>query len=172
MVTAGSSFFTVSDRVPRGWGGPEAGPVVVWLWGEHDASTDSALCLTLARAIALDTAGLILDLSGVEFLGPSTLVIILRARAYLGERSTSLTLRSPSAVAGDIIDACGLSDLLGPELETAAGPKGKALGSWVAVPAVERSEARPGPSAPVPDHVPARIGGPDQKPENAGSRRD
>ena len=56
MAAAGSTFLTLSDRPPLE--GSEAGPIVVWLWGEHDASTDKALCLTLARAIAADSAGL------------------------------------------------------------------------------------------------------------------
>jgi hypothetical protein len=36
MTPVGSSFFSVSDRPLLSRGGPEAGPVVVWLWGEHD----------------------------------------------------------------------------------------------------------------------------------------
>jgi hypothetical protein len=70
MAAAGSSFFTLFDRPPLDQGRSEAGPLVVWLSGEHDASTDTALSLTLARAIALDSVGLVLDLSEVEFLGP------------------------------------------------------------------------------------------------------
>jgi hypothetical protein len=42
MAHAGSSWFTVPPAVPRG-SGPE--PTVVWLAGEHDISTDGALCL-------------------------------------------------------------------------------------------------------------------------------
>ena len=48
--------------------GPEADPIVVRLRGEHDCSTDDALCLELARAIALNDAALVLDLSEVEFI--------------------------------------------------------------------------------------------------------
>ena len=158
MATAGSSFFTLSDRPPLDRGGPEAGPIVVWLWGEHDASTGTALCLTLARAIAVDSAGLILDLSEVDFMGASTLGVIVRAREFLRQRSASLTVRSPSAVARDIIDACGLSDLLGADPEMAGAQQGTALSSWVAVPAAERGDGQPGPSVPVPEPVPARVG--------------
>ena len=81
MATAGSCFFTVSDRLPAGgWGAPEPGPVVVWLWGDHDLSTDETLSATLARAIAVDSVGLVLDLSEVESMAPSTLEVIVRAR--------------------------------------------------------------------------------------------
>ena len=99
MPQVGSSFFTVSDRPPLSEGGSEAGPIVVWLWGEHDASTDRNLSLTLARAIALDSAGLVLDMSEVELIAPSTLGTIVRAREFLRQRAASLTVRSPSAFA-------------------------------------------------------------------------
>jgi anti-anti-sigma factor len=112
MVTAGSSFFTLSDRPPLDRGGAEAGPIVVWLWGKHDASTDRALCLTLARAIAVDSPGLVLDLSEVEPMGTSTLGTILRARRVLRQRSPSLTVRSPSGPARSAMDECGLTDLI------------------------------------------------------------
>ena len=158
MVSVGSSFFTLSGRPLIGRWGAEAGPIVVWLWGEHDASTDRALSLTLARAIALDSVGLVLDLSEVEFIGTSTLGIIVRARQYLWQRSASLTVRSPSAPARRSLDACGLTDLLSPDAEMADPLTGKALGSWVAVPAVERSGGRPGGSAVVPTHVPEHLG--------------
>jgi anti-anti-sigma factor len=146
-MAVGSVFFVVSD-LPRGLpGGPEPEPVVVWLRGEHDVSTDAALCQALARAIALDSAGLVLDLSGVEFMGASTLGVIVRAREYLRQRSASLTVRSPSAFVQRIINVCGLDDLLGPIPGGAHGVTRKALGSWVAVPAAERSVGRPGLSA-------------------------
>jgi anti-anti-sigma factor len=165
MVTNGSSFFTVPDLPPLDRGGPEAGPIVVWLWGDHDASTDSLLCLTLARAIAFDRARLVLDLSKVGLMGASTLGVIVRAREFLRQRSRSLTVRSrsltvraPSASARRVMDACGLNDLLGPSPEMAVDMTGQALGSWVAVPAVERSDGRPGQSAVVPTHVPEHLG--------------
>ncbi len=69
----GPSFFTVSDRPPARPGESEIGPIVVWLWGEHDLSTDSVLWLTLAPAIDMGSAGVIIDLSAVEFMGASTL---------------------------------------------------------------------------------------------------
>jgi hypothetical protein len=35
---------------------------------------------------------------------------------------------------------------------------GAVLSSWVAVPAFERDDGQLGPSVPVPEHVPARVG--------------
>ena len=141
-------------------GGPEAGPIVVWLWGEHDASTDRALCLTLAHAIALDSAALVLDLSEVNFMAVSTLGVIVRARDFLRQRSQSLMVRSPPAYVRRVIDACGLNDLLGPSPETAGDENGKALATWVAVPAAQRGDAQTAPSPWRRERVPVRAGGP------------
>ncbi len=125
MAPIGPSFFTVPDRPPANGRGPEIGPTVVWLSGEHDISTDTALCLTLARAIAVGRAGVVLDLSGVEFMGASTFGVIARARDVLGQRSASLTVRSPSAFLRRVIGVCGLNDLLGPNPEMAADVTGR-----------------------------------------------
>ena len=78
MVAIGSSFFTIPDRHPvLGGSDPE---LVVWLRGQHDSSTESALCMTLARAIALGAPGLVLDLAEVQVMSTSTLAVIARAR--------------------------------------------------------------------------------------------
>ncbi len=124
MAPVGPPFFTVSNRPHVCRGGLEIGAIVVWLWGEHDLSTDSALCLALARAIALDGAGLIVDLSGVEFMGASTLGVIAQAE-LLRQRSASFTVRSPATFLRRVISACGLDDLLTPSLEMAADVTGK-----------------------------------------------
>jgi anti-anti-sigma factor len=140
MNLVGSSFFTVADQPASSQGGTGAGPVIVWLHGEHDLSTDDALSMTLARAIALDGAGLVLDLSEVAFIAVSTLRVILRAQEFLQHRSRSLTVRSPSPCARRAIGACGLDDRLGlnPEglsAEVRLSDEGIALRTWVEVPA-------------------------------------
>ena len=146
------SLSTASRWPPVLRAGPEADPVVVWLRGEHDSSTDEALCLELARAIALNDAPLVLDMSEVELISASTLGVIVRAREFLRAHSRSLTVRSPSARARRVIDACGLGDLVVPGPEEAGDLMGKGLGSWVEVPAAERSDGRDAPlmAAPVP----------------------
>ncbi len=141
MPPLGTSFFDLPERSSLRPDGAEAGPIVVWLRGEHDLSTDDALCATLARAIALDSAGVVLDLSDVEFLAVSTLGVIVRAREFLRRRSSSLTVRAPSASALRVMDVCRLNDLVGP----IATPAGNALGSWVWVPANGRDD---GPGSP------------------------
>jgi anti-sigma B factor antagonist len=85
---------------------------VVWLSGEHDLSTVDALSQTLARAFALDDADVVLDPSGVEFMGAATIEVIVRAEGVLDVRSRALTLRCPSESVQRVVDLCGLADLV------------------------------------------------------------
>lgn len=90
----------------------EAGRTVVWLQGEHDASTAKALWETIGRAIALDDADLVVDLSGVEFMGSATVGVIIRACESLRPGARALTLRSPPRCAQRLLDLYGLAKLL------------------------------------------------------------
>jgi anti-anti-sigma factor len=90
----------------------EGGRSVVWLQGEHDASTVAALWDTIGRAMALDRGDLVIDLSGVKFMGSATVGVIIRARDSLRSRSRTLTMRSPSRCAQRVLDLYGLTDLL------------------------------------------------------------
>lgn len=85
---------------------------VVWLSGEHDLSTVDAFSQTLARVFALDDGDVVLDLSGVQFMGAATIDVIVRAKDALDLRSRVLTLRSPSVSAQRVVDLCGLADLV------------------------------------------------------------
>lgn len=115
-------------------------PRAVWLLGEHDMSTDSELAATIARAISLDDDDLVLDLSMVEFIGASTISVIVAGSQFLRARSRSLTIRSPSGPARRVLDLCGLSSLL--DASYAAPPAGTgALSTWVDVPRADRVEA-------------------------------
>jgi anti-sigma B factor antagonist len=87
---------------------------VVWLSGDHDLSTVDALSQTLVRAFALDDTDVVLDLSGVRFMGAATIEVIVRAKDVLDLRSRALTLRSPSEPAQRVVDLCGLADLVDP----------------------------------------------------------
>ena len=79
---------------------------------EQDLSTVDALSQTLARAFALDDADVVLDLSGVQFMGATTIDVIVRAKYALDLRSRTLTLRSPSESAQRVVDLCGLAELV------------------------------------------------------------
>lgn len=156
MVPIDISSVTVSRRHVTAFAGRNPDRTVVWLRGEHDVSTVAALSETLARAIALDDADVVVDLSEVQFMGAATVAVIIRAREFLRLRSRSLVLRSPSECARRILDVCGHSDLLDPRVADATpltGPAG-ALGTWVVVPATERIDRRADASAPEPRSAP------------------
>jgi anti-anti-sigma factor len=128
----------------------------VWLRGEHDVSTVPALSETLARALTLDDADVVVDLSEVQFMGAATVGVIIRARDFLRLRSRSLVLRSPSECVRRMLEVCGHADLLDPRPIDAmplTGPAG-ALGTWVVVPATERIDRRADAAAPEPSSAP------------------
>ena len=150
------SSVTVSRLHVTAFAGRNSDRTVVWLRGEHDVSTVAALSELMARAIALDDADVVVDLSDVQFMGAATVGVIIRAREFLRLRSRFLVLRSPSESARRIIDVCGHSDLLDPRIADATpltGPAG-ALGTWVVVPATDRIHRRADASAPGPSSAP------------------
>jgi anti-anti-sigma factor len=173
MARAGSSFFTVTDRPPPPGVGPETGPTIIWLRGEHDIATDPDLSRTLDRAISLNNAPIVIDLSKVELMSASTLGIIVVAWNTLRQQSRSLTMRSPSPHVRRVISICGLHNLLSSEeRDRMAGVPQKGLGSLVEVPVDEQSGGTPGPSAVFGMRVPINVGqaaawrepGPDEMP--------
>ena len=119
MAPVGPSFFTVPDRPPASGGDSRWAHRRLALGRARPFDRWSALCDT-GGAIAVGRAEVIVDLSGMEFMGASTLGVIARARELLWQGSASLTVRSPSAFLRRLISVCGLDDLLGPNPEMAA----------------------------------------------------
>jgi anti-anti-sigma factor len=148
MTPIKSLSVTISRRRLRRF--PRRDPVrtVVWLRGEHDLSTVDALSETLAGAIALDDADVVVDLSDMQFMGAATVGVLIRARELLRTRSRSLVVRSPSWCARRVLELCGDTGLL--DRADAAAPTGtaRALGTWVPVPAADRVAAVAGLGAP------------------------
>jgi anti-anti-sigma factor len=139
---------TVSRRPPVAF--VRRGPpphVVVWLRGEHDGFTVHELVVTMARAITLGDAELVVDLSGVEFMGAATAGVLIRSRALLRTRSRSLVLRSPSRSARHLLDLCDLAGLVDPRLgdPPTTDAHGR-QGSWVTVPDIDGVERCVAPS--------------------------
>jgi len=139
----GSCFITLTDRPRLPGAGTETGPTIIWLRGEHDIATDGDLSRVLTRAIALNNAALVLDLSKVELMSASTLDVIVKAQNFLRQQSRSLTMRSPSPQVQRIIDICGLHNLLSSSPRERDGAAGEALGSWVAVPDAKPADGQP-----------------------------
>jgi anti-anti-sigma factor len=111
MLTDCSSV-TRCRRGSAEYAGRDADRTVVRLRGEHDTSTVDELSQTVARAIALDDGDLVIDLSGVEFMGAATIGVLVSASQALGLRTRSLTVRSPSTRAQRVLDVCGIDGQL------------------------------------------------------------
>lgn len=103
MVLSVSSSDVVAPLTSRG---PDR--AVIWLDGEHDVDTLSTLTDTLTRAIGTDDSDVIVDLSGVTFMCAATVGALIGGRNSLRRQSRSLTLRSPSPIAGRVLDLCGI----------------------------------------------------------------
>ena len=74
----------------------EGDRTVVWLGGECDIATVVVLDEALTKAISDDRRDLIVDLSGVTFIGTVTIDALILARSTLRRQFRSLTVRSPS----------------------------------------------------------------------------
>ena len=114
MDLAESPYVFVSPDELLAFAERDAAGIVVWLRGEHDASTVDGLWEIVARAIDFDDADVVIDLSGVEFMGSATVGVVNRARDCLRARSRSLTLRAPSRCARRLLGLYNLTDLPDP----------------------------------------------------------
>lgn len=85
----------------------DAGSPVVWLRGEHDAFTAADVSEALELAQASDDGDVVIDVSGVQFMGAATVRIIMRTRSRLLQGGRSLVLRSPSCRTLRVLDLCG-----------------------------------------------------------------
>ena len=90
----------------------EGDRVVVWLDGEYDIATVFVLEEALTTAISDDRADLIVDLSGVTFMGTVTIDALIKARNTLRRQSRSLTVRAPSRCARRLLTLSGHSELI------------------------------------------------------------
>jgi anti-anti-sigma factor len=112
MDAMSSSVLSVDVAIPGSFVSHDRGRTVVWLEGEHDIATQSALNATLADAISADQSDVVVDLSGVTFMAGATIDELVRGRAVLQIQCRSLTVRSPSRCARRLLDLCGLTDLV------------------------------------------------------------
>ncbi len=89
-----------------------AGLAVVHLRGEYDHTNVSALARQLAGAIAGCDGDVAIDLADVAFMDSSTISALDEAGAFLGLRSRSLMLRSPTTFGRHLLDVSGLGALI------------------------------------------------------------
>ncbi len=107
MALIESSSVTIPAGGPFASAGLDGDRTVVWLRGEHDLATSASLSEAMARAIALDNADLVVDLSEVQFMDTATVQVMVEMRELLRLRSRSLALRAPSPRAQRILGLCG-----------------------------------------------------------------
>lgn len=107
-----SSAVTNRDHPTAPFLSPEGGRTVLWLDGEHDISTRFAVSDSLESAFSANDADVIVDLSGVTFIGAATIDEFVRGRNILRAQSRTLTLRSPSRSAQRLLDVMGLTHLI------------------------------------------------------------
>jgi anti-anti-sigma factor len=103
----------------------EGDRTVVWLSGEYDIATLTALAEALASAIATRDANLVVDLTEVLFIDAATIGLLIRARNFLRSRSRHLTLRNPQRWVRRILEVCGVAALI----DSAPAGRGQAIGS-------------------------------------------
>ena len=97
---------------PTAVAGRDGDRTVVWLAGELDLATMEVLTQTLARAIAVDDADLVVDLSEVVGMDAETVGVLVRSRDFLRSQSRDLVVRAPSECARSAVEVGGLGDLI------------------------------------------------------------
>lgn len=125
MPASEFSARNVPLRRPPGFSGCDADRSVVWIRGAHDVSTVEALGMTVARAIAFDDSDVVIDLSEVTSMDAATVTVMIRAEAFLRDRSRALTLRSPSTHAWPVLAVGGLAELVDPRPTPRRGDKNR-----------------------------------------------
>ena len=87
---------------------------VVELGGELDAAALNMLVETFDDAITRDNSDIVVDLTGVKFLGAGWIGTLVRSRARLEAQNRALTLRAPPQVVERLLELCGLTYLIDP----------------------------------------------------------
>jgi anti-anti-sigma factor len=93
---------------------------VVSMTGEHDLSTVALVTAVLDHVLAAGPVDVVVDLSGIEFMGVATVGVLAQACHRLEQRSRSLVVRAPSTCARRVLQLCGEDALFEPEPELAA----------------------------------------------------
>jgi anti-anti-sigma factor len=117
---------------------------VIWMQGEHDLSTLGEIAALFATALASDNDDVVVDLSGVDFLGVAPLQLMLQVRTVLEQRGRRLDFRDPSRHARHTLEVCDVESVVASTTSPQPATVGasRALDSWVAVPPRERYGVR------------------------------
>lgn len=113
--------------------------VVVWVVGEHDASTRDALTATFVRCLASGSGDVVADLSGVTFMSAATVGVLVDARRRALGQGRRFMVRAPSRRAAQVLELCGLFDVFVRD-GVEGSVYGGSLATWVRVPVASRSD--------------------------------
>jgi anti-anti-sigma regulatory factor len=94
-----------------------AGFTTVWMHGEHNSSTASALSEAIRRASDIDDADVMVDFSDVSSLDRSAIDVIASSKVLLAQRSLLLRSRRPSACVHRFVESNGFKDFFVEEQE-------------------------------------------------------
>lgn len=78
--------------------------------GELDVATSPKLEAELVRVEATDATSIVLDLSGLDFIGSTGVKVIVAADARSRADSNRLVLLRPSEVVSRVFAICGMGD--------------------------------------------------------------
>ena len=92
----------------------EATRTVVTLCGEADLSTRPALADVLSRVIATGSGDVVVDLAAVTLIDTATGRSFAIGQRLLDRTGRTLTFRSPSRMAVQVLDLFGLTELIEP----------------------------------------------------------
>ena len=89
-----------------------AARAVLSLRGEADVSTTAILSDALSRMIASRAGDVVVDVGLLEFVDTATIRVIATAHHLLAGQGRTLTVRSPSRLAIQMLDLFGLAELI------------------------------------------------------------
>jgi anti-anti-sigma factor len=91
---------------------PQACWVPVAVAGEIDLATAPDMLATVLAAAKPETAGIMVDVSAVTFIGAEGLNFLIRARNDECEHGRDVVLRSPPLMMARMLEICDLADLV------------------------------------------------------------
>jgi anti-anti-sigma factor len=86
--------------------------IVVALRGEADVSTRPVISDVLSRVIAMRSGDVVIDLAQLDFIDTATVRVMAEAQRLLDVCGRTLTFRSPSRLAVQVMAVFGLTHLI------------------------------------------------------------
>jgi anti-sigma B factor antagonist len=92
----------------------DGGPAVVWLTGDIDLAAEASVTQALTDVVGSGiTTGVVVDLSGVDFLDSSGIRALVRAHMAAAEAGLDLTVRGAQGTVEQVLRLTGVDKTLG-----------------------------------------------------------